>query len=76
MTDREPPPRRMHFNGVKVFSATMIAQREALGGVVTEWIQANPHLEIVDVVVSQSSDASFHCLAISVFYREPTPRSA
>ena len=58
------------FNGVKVFSATMVAQRGALGGVVTDWIQANPQLAIVDVVVSQSSDESFHCVAISVFYWE------
>lgn len=58
------------FNGIKVFSATMVAQREALGGVVTDWIQTNSHLEIVDVVVSQSSDASFHCIAITLFYWE------
>lgn len=65
-----------HFNGVKVFSATMVAQRGALGGVVTDWIQANPQLEIVDLVVTQSSDASFHCIAISVFYREELRRTA
>ena len=64
------------FNGIKVFSATMVAQRDALGGVVTDWIQAHPQLEIVDVVVSQSSDASFHCIAISVFYWEPLKRPA
>ena len=64
------------FNGVKIFSATMVAQRESLGGVVTDWIQANPKLEIVDVVVSQSSDASFHCIAISVFYLEALKRPA
>lgn len=62
------------FNGIKIFSATMLAQRDALGGVVTDWIQENPQLEIVDVVVSQSSDASFHCVAISVFYWETVRR--
>lgn len=58
------------FNGVKVFSATMVAQRESLGGVVTAWIAGHSHFEIIDIVVTQSSDSSFHCIAISVFYRE------
>jgi len=62
------------FNGIKVFSATMVAQREALGGLVTDWIHAHPQFEIVDLVVSQSSDASFHCIAISVFYWEELAR--
>ena len=73
-TSEAKPPAR--FNGVKVFSATMVAQREALGGVVTDWIQANSHLTIVDLVVSQSSDASFHCIAITVFYWETFKRAA
>lgn len=57
------------FDGVKVFSATMIADRERLGETVTRWIQTHPDLEIVDIVTTQSSDSSFHCLAITVFYR-------
>lgn len=58
------------FDGVKVFSATMVAQRETLGDVVTNWIEAHrDQIEIIDVVVTQSSDAAFHCIAISVFYR-------
>lgn len=58
------------FNGVKVFSATMQRDRDVLGDKVTEWRQANPHLEVNDVVVTQSSDESFHCLAITVFYTD------
>ena len=58
------------FNGVKVFSATMVAQREVLGDTVTTWMSKHPHLAITAIVVTQSSDASFHCIAISVFYRE------
>ena len=58
----------VQFNGVKVFSATMYADRGQLGERVSAWIAANPKVEIVDVVVSQSSDASFHCIAITVFY--------
>jgi hypothetical protein len=47
----------------KVFSATKAADREHLGERVTEWIRANPQLEVRRTVVSQSSDNSFHCLS-------------
>lgn len=57
------------FDGVKVFSATMLAARANLGETVTEWIRANPQYQILEFVVTQSSDASFHCVAITVFYR-------
>lgn len=36
------------FNGVKVFSATMVADRQVLGEKVTEWIRAHPACEIAD----------------------------
>jgi hypothetical protein len=58
------------FDGVKVFSATMFAQRAQLGEQVTAWIQSNLTYELTEIIVTQSSDASFHCIAISVFYRE------
>jgi hypothetical protein len=58
------------FDGVKVFSATMMAAREQLGENVTQWITANPHCELVEIVVTQSSDAAFHCIAITVFFRD------
>jgi hypothetical protein len=57
------------FDSVKVFSATMFADRAKLGERVTDWIQANPACELTEIVVTQSSDASFHCITISVFYR-------
>jgi hypothetical protein len=60
------------FNGVKVFSATRIADREQLGERVTTWIADQPELELVELIVTQSSDASFHCVAITVFYQEAT----
>lgn len=60
----------MAFNGVKVFSATKAKEREELGEVITRWLRANPHLRIVDQVVSQSSDQEFHCLTITFFYQE------
>jgi hypothetical protein len=61
------------FNGVKIFSATMFADRARLGDNVTAWLEARPTFEIEELVVTQSSDASFHCVAITVFYREPRP---
>jgi hypothetical protein len=57
------------FNGVRTFSATMARDREQLGDKVTDWIQKNPEKEIVDAVVTQSSDEEFHCLAITLFFR-------
>jgi folate-dependent tRNA-U54 methylase TrmFO/GidA len=59
------------FNGVKVFSATMAQEREQLGEKVTDWIRKHPQCEIVDTVVTQSSDEAFHCIAITVFFNEP-----
>ena len=58
------------FNAAKVFSATMAQERESLGEKVTAWIASNPRRQIVDTVVTLSSDDAFHCLAITVFYRE------
>jgi hypothetical protein len=57
------------FTGVKVFSATMFADRGALGEKVTSWIADHPENSLTEIIVTQSSDASFHCIAISVFYR-------
>jgi hypothetical protein len=70
------------FDGVKVFSATMVADRQVLGEKVTDWITANAGtLDIVDTVVTQSSDHAFHCIAITIFYKRrgveaTTPRGA
>ena len=60
----------MVFNGVKVFSATMPADRNSLGDRVTEWLGANQNVRVVEGVVLQSSDCAFHCLSITVFYEE------
>ena len=60
----------MDFTGVKVFSATKAKEREELGEVITRWLKANADLEVVDRVVSQSSDNEFHCLSIVMFFRE------
>ncbi len=60
----------MTFTGVKVFSATKAKERDELGETITRWLRANPDLEIVDRVVSQSSDNEFHCLSFVFFYRQ------
>ncbi len=60
----------MSFTGVKVFSATKAREREELGETVTRWIRSNTGVEIVDRVVTQSSDDEFHCLTIVLFYRD------
>ncbi len=58
------------FNGVKVFSATMAQERENLGDKVTAWIRDHSQCQVVDTIVTQSSDEAFHCLAITVFFWE------
>ncbi len=62
------------FNGVKVFSATMVADREVLGEKVTDWMAKNPAKKVTDIVITQSSDEAFHCIAITVFYWEDIHR--
>jgi hypothetical protein len=61
---------RNSFNGVKTFSATMAKAREGLGDLVTAWLASAPDRQVVDTVVTQSSDESFHCIAITIFYRD------
>jgi hypothetical protein len=61
------------FNGVKVFAATMVQQRAAIGDQVERWLEAmrqRPSFEMVDIVISQSSDDAFHCFSIVLFFRE------
>jgi hypothetical protein len=58
------------WNAVKVFSATKFDERSSLGEKVTAWINERAEREIVEIVQTQSSDEAFHCLAITVFYRD------
>jgi hypothetical protein len=60
----------MQFTAVKVFSATKAREREELGETVTRWLRSNGDVEVVDRVVTQSSDNEFHCLTIVLFYRQ------
>ena len=69
--DQPRPHRQRLFDGVKLFAATKFADRQILGETVTNWIAANQQLTVADVVVTQSSDAEFHCVTICVFYRLP-----
>ncbi len=58
------------FTGMKVFSTTLARDREQMGDNITRWLQENQQFEIVDKIVTQSSDKEFHCLTITFFYRE------
>jgi len=55
-------------SGVKVFTATKARDREALGDLVTAWLRNNPQAQVVDKIVTQSSDREFHCLTITLFF--------
>jgi hypothetical protein len=63
-------PSPTSFTGVKVFSTTLARDRDALSDRITAWIRQNPQIEIVDKVVTQSSDKEFHCLSLTFFFRE------
>lgn len=62
------------FTGVKVFCATMIAQRLALSDQVTAWLtdarRKRPSFQLVDIEIHQSSDRAFHCISVVIFFRE------
>ena len=64
------------FNGIKVFSATLFNERQLLGDKVTAWIADNPRNEVTEIIVTQSSDAAFHCIALTVFYRSAKPANS
>lgn len=64
------------FNGIKVFSATLFNERQLLGDKVTAWIADNPRNEVTEIIVTQSSDAAFHCIALTVFYRAAQPANS
>jgi hypothetical protein len=58
------------FTGMKIFSTTLARDREQMSDNITRWLRDNPQFEIVDKIVTQSSDKEFHCLTITLFYRE------
>ena len=64
------------FTGVKVFSATKAWEREQISERINEWLENNPGVDIVDKVVTQSSDSEFHCLTITLFYNRPQANSS
>ena len=58
------------FDGVKVFSATKQKERDELGETITRWLnEKRGELEIVDKLVTQSSDSEYHCVTVTLFYR-------
>lgn len=57
------------FDAVKVFSATKQKDRDELGETVSRWLdQKRGTVEIVDKIVTQSSDSEYHCVTITLFY--------
>ncbi len=58
------------FTGVKVFSTTLARDREVMGEKITTWLKDNPSADIVDKEVTQSSDKEFHCLTVTLFYKQ------
>ena len=65
----QSPMGALDFTGIKVFSTTLARDREQMGENITKWLKENSGQEIVDRVVTQSSDKEFHCLTITLFYK-------
>lgn len=60
------------FQRVKVFSATRGDDRNKIGERVTAWLRDNTDNVVVERLVLQSSDRTFHCFTICLFLRERT----
>ena len=59
------------FTGVKVFSATKHKERDEMGEVITRWLRNKKGtIEVIDKVVTQSSDSEYHCVTITIFYND------
>ena len=57
------------FDAVKIFSATKQKERDELGETVTRWLDERAgKIDIVDKLVTQSSDSEYHCVTITLFY--------
>ena len=41
-----------------------------MGEHISRWLAEHPEYEVVEREVTQSSDKEFHCLSITLFYRE------
>jgi len=56
------------FDGLKTFSATLGRDRNELGERVTAWLN-DTRVTPIRTHVTQSSDAGFHCVTITLFYK-------
>lgn len=57
------------FEAVKVFSATKHKERDELGETITRWLDGmKDQIDIVDKVITQSSDSEYHCVTITLFW--------
>lgn len=63
------------FTDVKVFSASTYGARLELSDRINEWLAQNRDIEIVDKEVLQSSDSSFHCYTLTLFFVRTKPAS-
>lgn len=62
------PARVRSFTDVKVFSVSTYGARLELSDRINEWLAQNRDIEIVDKEILQSSDASFHCYTLTLFF--------
>lgn len=49
-----------------MFSAYRHEERNQIGRVIGQWLDANEDVEVVETIVTQSSGSGFHCLTITL----------
>ncbi len=57
----------IQFSAVKVFSTTLVRDRDVMGEHITQWLREHPELTPVETEVTQSSDQEYHCLTVTLF---------
>lgn len=67
MTDGTSSGRyRGRIDGIKVFSASRVEDRNALGSEIGKWLDEHVDVEVVETIVTQSSCAAHHCVTVTL----------
>ncbi len=67
MTDGTSSGRyRGRIDGIKVFSASRVEERNALGSEIGKWLDEHGDVEVVETIVTQSSCAAHHCVTVTL----------
>lgn len=61
------------YQAIKIFTCTMAKERNELDEGVNRWLvdmsKKQKTFEVVDTIITQSSDNAFHCFTVTIFYK-------